>query len=138
MKATTNEHVTSRDSTVVKIDSRHSPRGAGGEKYLASGVRVAMRLWDREPPGEHRESQRDYEVIGYVLAGRAELHVEGQLVVLEAGHSYVVPRGARHHYKILEEFSAVEATSPPYHVHGRDAPQKGEGGGESDDGGGDR
>jgi len=108
------------DTTVTKIESKHSPRGPEGERYLASGVRVSMRLWDAEGPGERAESTRRYEVVGYVLKGRAELHIEGQLVLLQPGDSYVVPRSARHHYKILEPFSAIEATSPPAHVHGRD------------------
>ena len=108
------------NTTVTKIDSKHSPRGPDGERYLASGVRVSMRLWDAEKPGEQAESSRRYEVVGYVLKGRAELHIEGQLVLLGPGDSYVVPRGARHHYRILEAFSTVEATSPPAHVHGRD------------------
>lgn len=108
------------DTTVVKIDSKGSPRGAKGEKYLASGVRVSMRLWEDEPPGETGETERDYETVGYVIAGRAELHVEGQVVRLEPGDSYVVPRSARHHYRILEALTAIEATSPPAHVHGRD------------------
>jgi quercetin dioxygenase-like cupin family protein len=42
-------------------------------------------------------------------------------VKLEAGDSWVVPRGARHTYRILEPFTAVEATCPPSHVYGRDA-----------------
>ena len=113
-----------RDTSVVKLDSSHSPRGAMGERYLASGVRVSMRLWDSEPPttGRLGESQRDYEVVGYVVAGRAELHVEGQMVLLEPGSSYLVPRGARHYYRVLETFTAVEATSPPGYVHARDEP----------------
>jgi mannose-6-phosphate isomerase-like protein (cupin superfamily) len=108
------------DSTVVKIDSSRSPRGKHGEKYLASGVRVALRLWEDEEPGETPETERAYEVVGYVIDGRAELHTEGQIVTLSAGDSYVVPRGSRHHYRILERFTAVEATSPPAQVHGRD------------------
>jgi quercetin dioxygenase-like cupin family protein len=108
------------DTTVIKIDSSHSPRGPGGQKYLASGVRVSMRLWEEEPGTSAIETRRDYEVVGYVVAGRAELHVEGQMVLLTPGDSYVVPRDARHHYRILERFTAVEATSPPSHVHGRD------------------
>ena len=36
---------TPRDTTVTKIDSRHSPRGPHGEVYLASGTGIAMRLW---------------------------------------------------------------------------------------------
>jgi quercetin dioxygenase-like cupin family protein len=109
------------DTTVTKVNSAYSPRGQAGQKYLASGKHVAMRIWDQEPPqGEKTATQRDYETIGYVLKGRAELHLEGQMVRLEPGDSWVVPRGARHSYTILETFTAVEATSPPAHVHGRD------------------
>jgi quercetin dioxygenase-like cupin family protein len=109
------------DTTVTKVDSSHSPKGPQGERYLASGVRVSMRLWE-EPSGSAKEEDvaRDYEVVGYVLSGRAELHTEGQVVTLAPGDSYVVPRGARHHYRILEPLRAVEATAPPAFVHGRD------------------
>lgn len=112
---------TTSDTTVTKVDSRHSPTGAMGQKYLASGVHVAMRLWEEEASQiEKPESRRDYETVGYVIEGRAELELEGQKVMLEPGNSWVVPRGAAHRYRILERFKAVEATSPPAHAHGRD------------------
>src|SRR5687767_2471790 len=112
-----------RDTTVTKVDSSHSPHGAMGQKYLAAGVNIGMRLWENEEPGELQSmSERDYEVVGYVLRGRAELHIEGQLVLLAPGDCYVVPRMARHAYRILETFTAVEATCPPGHVHDRDEP----------------
>ena len=110
-----------RNTTVTKVDSAFSPTGLMGQRYLASGVRTAMRLWKDEAPGmPHSHSRRDYEVVGYVLKGRAMLEIEGQTVQLEAGDSYVVPCGALHGYTILETFSAVEATSPPAQVHSRD------------------
>lgn len=110
-----------RDTSVMKICSARSPRGAMGQKYLASGIRVSMRLWEREPPGEAGpQTARDYETVGYVIEGRAELHLEGQMLLLEPGDSWTVPRGASHSYRILEPFTAVEATSPPAAVHGRD------------------
>jgi mannose-6-phosphate isomerase-like protein (cupin superfamily) len=109
------------DTTVKKIDSRHSPKGPHGEKYLASSVSVAMRLWEEQPTDNPKPaSRRDYETVGFVISGRAELVCEGQTVKLEAGDSYVVPKGAEHSYQILEAFRAVEATSPPFQVHGRD------------------
>ena len=109
------------DTTVKKIDAEHSPTGPQGQKYLASGVGIAMRLWENEEPGESKPvARRDYETVGYVLAGRAELHLEGQTVTLAKGDSWVVPKGAEHTYRILERFSAVEATHPPAHAHGRD------------------
>ena len=121
------QHQSTHDTSVVKLDSSRSPRGSMGEKYLACGVRLSMRLWEAEQPNteseaRESESERDYEVVGYVVSGAAMLHIEGQVVRLEAGSSYVVPRGARHFYHVLEPFTAVEATSPPAHVHGRDAP----------------
>jgi quercetin dioxygenase-like cupin family protein len=110
-----------KDTTVTKVDSAHSPHGEHGEKYLASGIGIAMRLWERVEPGERKPVvARDYETVGYVIEGKAELHIEGQMVILEPGNSYVVPRGAEHTYKVIETFTAVEATHPPAHVHGRD------------------
>jgi len=108
------------DTTVVKVQSRRSPRGAMGQKYLAAGVHLGMRLWEEQPGEAKPVTTRDYETVGYVIAGRAELHLEGQKVLLEAGDSWAVPRGAEHQYKILEPFTAVEATSPPAFAHGRD------------------
>ena len=109
------------DTTVKKISSANAPTGEMGQVYLTSGKRVSMRLWRDEQPGEEKPAtRREYETVGYVIAGRAELHVEGQMVMLEEGASWVVPKGASHSYRILEPFTAVEATSPPSQVHGRD------------------
>ena len=109
------------DTTVKKIDSAHSPKGEQGQKYLASGKSLSMRLWQDEQPAEAKQpSRRDYETVGYVISGSAELHLEGQMLKLEPGDSWTVPKGAEHTYKILESFTAVEATSPPAEVHGRD------------------
>ncbi len=109
------------DTTIIKIDSSKSPTGEMGQKYLASGKNVAMRLWENQEPEAPKEpTKRDYETVGFVIKGSAELHSEGQTVLLEKGDSWVVPRGASHTYKILETFTAVEATYPPAHVQGRD------------------
>ena len=109
------------DTSVKKVDSAYSPKGQLGQKYLASGKTVSMRLWENEQPGEPKEpAAREYETVGYVISGRAELHIEGQMVLLEPGSSWVVAKEASHTYKILEPFTAVEATSPPAQVHGRD------------------
>ena len=112
------------DTTVTKVDSEHSPKGELGQKYLASGKSVAMRMWD-EKAGHQSEADvaRDYEVVGYVLEGSAELEIEGQTIRLEAGNSWVVPKGARHTYRIQTNFKVIEATHPPAHAHNRDAPK---------------
>jgi quercetin dioxygenase-like cupin family protein len=109
------------DTTVKKVDSAYSPKGQLGQKYLASGKSLSMRLWENEQPGEAKEpTAREYETVGYVINGRAELHIENQVLLLEPGNSWVVPKGSSHTYKILESFTAVEATSPPAQIHGRD------------------
>ena len=109
------------DTTVMKVSSAYSPCGASGQKYLASGKGISMRLWEKEPSGASKPvTRRDYETVGFVIAGSAELELEGQVVRLEPGDSWVVPRGAAHTYRILEDFTAVEATHPPYQVHGRE------------------
>jgi quercetin dioxygenase-like cupin family protein len=109
---------------VKKVSASHSPKGDMGQTYLASGKAVSMRLWQSEPAGiEKSLTRRDYETVGYVIGGHAELELEGQLVKLEPGDSWVVPAGAEHRYSIIETFTAVEATAPPAQVHGRDEPR---------------
>lgn len=109
------------DTSVQKVMSEKSPTGEMGQKYLASGVSVAMRLWENEEPNDDKETRsRDYETVGYVIEGKAELEIEGQTVILEKGDSWVVPKDAEHTYKIIETFTAIEATSPPAQAHGRD------------------
>lgn len=81
-----------------------------------------MRLW-QESTGQSTDlNSRDYETVGYVISGTAELESEGQIVALAEGDSWVMPRGAAHRYRTVDEVVAVEATSPPAHAHGRDEP----------------
>ena len=108
------------DTTIKKVDSGHSPHGSMGQVYLAGGKALSMRLWREEPGPTGPQTTRDYETVGFVIEGRADLESEGQHVVLATGDSWVVPKGAAHCYRIVEPFFAVEATSPPAEVHGRD------------------
>ena len=111
------------DTTVKKIDSSRSPHGAMGQLHLATGKRMSMRLWDGVEPGRPKPVRsREYETLGYVVEGRAELVVEDQKVILEPGDSWVVPAGADHTYHVLDRFTAVEATAPPAPVEARDEP----------------
>ncbi len=106
---------------VDKVNEGSAPRGEMGQRSLASGESVSMRLWDGEEPCEPKpEAVRPYETVGYVIGGRAELRMEGEVIPLAAGDSWTVPEGASHTYVILETFTAVEATSPPAEAHGRD------------------
>lgn len=109
------------DTTVKKVQSAHSPKGEMGQIYLVSGKRVSMRMWEEQPEDKVKsEKARDYETVGYVIEGRAEVEVEGQTLKLEPGDSWLIPAGARHSYKVLEPLKVVEATAPPAQVHGRD------------------
>ena len=108
------------DTTIMKVDAAHAPTGTMGQRHLAISKSMSMRLWDEEPGDGKPAKARDYETIGYVISGRAELHSEGQMVLLNPGDSWVVPRGASHSYKILEHLKAVEVTHPPAEIHGRD------------------
>ena len=110
------------DTTVKKIDSSESPTGGMGQKYLATGKSLSMRLWEDEQPNDGLQPHtRPYETVGYCIKGKAELHLGGDTVTLTPGISWVVPKGAEHHYKIIETFTAVEATHPPAEQHGRDS-----------------
>ena len=110
------------DTTVIKVDSSHSPHGPDGQVYLATGTNIAMRMWREVAPGTDQPAvRREYDCAGYAIAGKAELHTEGQVILLNPGDSWIVPRGAEHSYRILEPFTAVEATTPPAVAHGRDA-----------------
>jgi quercetin dioxygenase-like cupin family protein len=109
------------DSTVKKVSADTAPRGDLGQRYLGSGKRVSLRLWEKEPAGAAKPAtRRDYETVGYVISGRAELALEGQTIRLEPGDSWLVPPDAEHSYRILEPFTAVEATAPPAQIHDRD------------------
>lgn len=108
------------ESTIKKVSEAAAPKGAMGQTYLVSGKRVAMRMWRNEEPHEKQSDRRDYETVGYVISGRAELTLEGQVIRLEPGDSWLVPAQSEHCYKIMEPFTALEATSPPAQVHGRD------------------
>lgn len=113
-----NQNMTIQDSTVAKaedlaLSADRADTGSMGQKLLISGNAIAMRLWDEQPSdGEKSATARNYEVVGYVLSGRAELTVEGKTIRLEPGMSWTVPEGAKHSYKILAPFRAVEATHP--------------------------
>src|SRR4051812_8216963 len=92
------------DTTVKKVDSAHSPTGEQGQKYLASGKTLSMRLWQDEPPTDAKPpSRRDYETVGYVISGSAELHLEGQIIprLREMSKKPLARRGrkdsSRHH-----------------------------------------
>ena len=101
-------------ATDLTVDASQAETGSMGQKLLISGNAIAMRLWDEQPgDGEQKTAvARNYETVGYVLSGRAELTIEGKTIALEPETSWTVPEGTEHLYKILEPFRAIEATHP--------------------------
>ena len=109
------------DGKITKLGLEAAQTGPMGQKYLAKGTNVALRMWDEEPNEEPKApASREYETVGYVISGQAEVHFDGQVLTLEQGDSWVVPMGTSHTYKILAPFTAVEATSPPAREDDRD------------------
>ena len=116
MSETTNDRIS-------RVAAPDAGTGRMGQHHLAAGSRVAMRLWDEQPAGDGEpQVARDYETVGYVIAGRARLRAGDETLELGPGDSWVVPAGVGHTYEIAEAFTAVEATSPPAQQAGRDAP----------------
>lgn len=120
------------DSSIMKVIEDTAPVGPCGEKYLASGRHIGMRIWRLQPHvGEMPTHTREYEVVGYVISGRASLFIGSESssggggglreLKLEAGMSYCVPRGVPHRWHIETPLVAVEGTSPVCFVHDRDA-----------------
>ena len=101
------------DDLTVKVGE--AVTGNMGQKLLVSGSAIALRQWNEEPGDAKAKPNRssEYETVGYVIQGRAELTVSGETIMLEPGVSWVVPKGAEHSYKILDTFQAIEATHPP-------------------------
>ena len=98
------------------LSAAEAVRGEHGETLLTRGENLALRLWDehRHPGGESTDLHAHaYEVVGYVMSGRARLHLSDDTLDLNPGDSWLVPGNVKHRYEILEPFTAVEASSPP-------------------------
>ncbi|MBB5375996.1 quercetin dioxygenase-like cupin family protein [Deinococcus metalli] len=97
-----------------KVSQSDTTHGPDGEHHLVRGEHASMRLWHREEPGDAKpETMNEYETLGYVIAGRAVLTVDGETLALEPGDSYCVPMNVPHSYRIVETLTAVEVTTPP-------------------------
>ena len=100
-----------------KLSMSDTQHGENGQHHLIRGERGSLRLWHNEQPDRSAASdgemhQHEYETLGYIISGRAELSVNDQKITLEAGDSYCVPSGAPHMFRILETLTAVESTAP--------------------------
>lgn len=76
-----------------------------------------MWLWQATPTKQTATVEafvsQDYEVAGYMVSGKAELHVDGKVITLKPGDSWVVPTGALHAYRVLQPLTAIRTNHPP-------------------------
>jgi quercetin dioxygenase-like cupin family protein len=78
-------------------------------RLLGAGKRVALRRWRAAKGADLEVAPLAHETIAYVLSGRAEVQLQSQKLLLEAGDCWVVPSGVAHRYRIFERFVAIEA-----------------------------
>ena len=76
-----------------------------------------MRKWVETPADTRGKTPHahPYETLGYVIKGRATLHIDDTEVSLNEGDSWSVPANTKHRYEVLSDFEAVEVTTPPAH-----------------------
>ena len=88
--------------------------GSRGERLLARGRQVALRVWEHEPAGETApEHANDYEYVGFIVEGAMRVRIgDGDPVDLHAGDSYCVRSGTPYGFEVLETARVVEAVSP--------------------------
>ena len=101
-------------TTKVKtVNSSNPQTNSVTQNYLITEKNIPMRFWENAQPAEPKpEAAREYETVGYVIEGKAELHLAGRVVKLKPGDSWVIPKNTSHTYKIIKEFTAIEAVSP--------------------------
>src|SRR3984893_11913481 len=93
--------------------------GRFGQKYLASGIRISMRLWESEQPAE---AKRKYETAGFVIEGKAELLLKANLccwkkAILEwwcCVRGCCMLRGERKKEKKKKKIKKKDATQTPH------------------------
>lgn len=80
--------------------------GATGERTMVT----LMTFKQDQAVGTHAHP---HEQAGYCIHGRFELTIDGTTTLVERDDSYVIPGGAPHGYRVLEDALAVEVFSPP-------------------------
>ncbi len=99
---------------IVKSAERQKRSFKGVNFWLgAVGERMMVTLMTFKE-GERVETHtHPHEQAGYCIQGRFELTIEEVSTVIEVDDSYIIPGGATHSYRILEDSLAVEMFSPP-------------------------
>ena len=59
-------------------------------------------------PHSHKNDQ-----VGYIVYGKAEFTIGGEVQVLHQGDSYAIPGGIEHSARMLEDTLTIDVFSPP-------------------------
>ena len=99
--------------------SADAATGDRGERLLARGDRVALRVWEHEPAGETApEHANEYEYVAYVTDGLIRIRIgDAEPTEVGVGDSYVVPAGTPYAFEIVERATVVEAVAPAGALH---------------------
>lgn len=60
------------------------------------------------PPHSHKNDQ-----VGYVVSGRVEMTIGGEVRIIQPGDSYAIPGGIIHSARALVDSLVIDAFSPP-------------------------
>ena len=99
---------------VVKSSERHK-RGFSGVEFFVGAIGEKMMII-YVPFMKGREvvaHSHPHEQAGYCLQGHLSITIDGVLHEIEPHDSYVIPGGASHSFRALEDSILVEMFSPP-------------------------
>lgn len=82
-------------------------------RTLAEGERVMMCEFTAEAGVFIPLHNHPHEQVGYIIAGRVEFEVEGEIFIAESGHSYAIPGDVPHSARFLTPTKLLETFSPP-------------------------
>lgn len=89
-----------------------------GKADLVRGERIGLRKWtaqrgaSTDDPHAARRYVCQHEAACFCIAGTADLRIEGQLLKIAPGDSWILPPGSEHTYTVTSQapFEALEAT----------------------------
>ena len=99
---------------VVKSGQRHKRAFSGVEFFVgAIGERMMIICAPLKKGHEAVSHSHPHEQAGYCVRGRVLLTIDGESTEIEPDDSYVIPGGASHSVRVLEDALLVEMFSPP-------------------------
>jgi len=98
----------------VKSAERKKRSFKGVDFFIgAVGERMMVTLMTFKRDQKEMAHSHPHEQAGYCIQGRFILTIDGQSMEIGPDDSYVIPGGATHDYRVLEDSLSVEMFSPP-------------------------